>query len=157
LDELESGNQIFSWVPLVLGEIRDPRAIEPLGRVASEQSRGDPLTASLALGRYDDPAVLAPLVVQLLSGRARTARRAAAFALGRLQRAEGTARIIEVARESKQSLDLAGALVALGMSGDLAVLPELTRHMRATDDRVRRAAVVGLSLLPAIDETEQAA
>jgi HEAT repeat protein len=157
LAELESGNQLFSWAALVLGEIRDPRALEPLGRVASEQSRGDPLTASLALGRYDEAAALGPLIVQLLSGRARVARRAAGFALGRLQRPEGTAKILEVAREAKQSYDLAAALVALGMSGDPSVLPEIKRRLHATDDRVRRAAVVALGLLPASEEVEQAA
>ena len=158
IEELESGNHLFSWnAALVLGEVRDPRALDPLGRVVSEVSRGDPLAASLALGRYDDPAALDPLVVQLLSGRSRESRRAAAFAIGRLQIARATPRLAELAREAKQQVDTAGALVALGMTGDPAALGEIAAKMKATDDRVRRAAVVALGLLPRSEEGEQLA
>ena len=104
IEELESGNHLFSWnAALILGELRDPRALDPLGRVASEQSRGDPLAASLALGRFDDPAALDPLVVQLLSGRSRESRRAAAFALGRLQPARRRRRSSSRSRARRSS------------------------------------------------------
>jgi HEAT repeat protein len=158
LGELESGNQLFSWnAALILGELHDPRALDALGRVASEQSRGDALSASLALGRYDDAAAFEPLLVQLLSGRSRESRRAAAFAIGRLQVPKGTAKLAEVLREVKQQVDTAAALVALGMTADPGALGEIASRLKVTDDRVRRAAVVALGLLPPSEEGEQLA
>src|SRR4029079_19091111 len=116
IGRLESGNQFFSWnAALILGELRDPRALDPLNRVVSEQSRGDPLAASLALGRYEDPAALDALVVQVLSGGSREARRAATRASGLLRAPLSVAKLIEVSREAKQQIDVATALVALGM------------------------------------------
>jgi HEAT repeat protein len=158
LEELEGGNQIFSWnAALILGELRDPRSLHPLCRVASEQARGDSLASSLALGRLEDPAALGALIVQILSGKSRESRRAAAFALGRLQRPEATAKVVEVARESKQELDTVACLVALGMTGDGSVRGELAARVKSVDDRVRRAACIGLALLPRSDEAEQIA
>jgi HEAT repeat protein len=158
LADLESGNQLNSWTAsLVLGELRDRRALDAFGRVVSEQSRGETFAASLALGRYDDSAAFEPLLIQLLSGRSREARRAAAFAIGRLQAPQSVAKLAEVAREAKQQVDLAAALVALGMTGNPAAIAEIAPRTKATDDRVRRAAVVALGLLPASEEGEQLA
>ena len=120
----------------------------------SEQSRGEPVAASLALGRYDDPAALDALVVQVLSGRSREARRAATLAIGRIRAPKSAAKLIEVAREAKQQIDLATALVALGMTADPSAISEIGPKLKATDDRVRRAAAVALGLLPASEETE---
>ena len=155
IGRLESGNQFFSWnAALILGELRDPRALDPLNRVVSEQSRGDPLAASLALGRYEDPAALDALVVQVLSGRSREARRAATLAIGRIRAPKSVAKLTEVSREAKQQIDQATALVGLGMTADLPAIPEIAAKLKATDDRVRRAAAVALGLLPASEETE---
>jgi hypothetical protein len=53
IEELESGNHLYSWTAaLVLGELHDPRALDPLGRVVSEQSRGDPSNRSTSPRRW---------------------------------------------------------------------------------------------------------
>jgi HEAT repeat protein len=158
IEELESGNHLYSLTAaLILGELRDPRALAPLGRVVTGQSRGDALAASLALGRYDDAAAVPPLVVQLLSGKSRESRRAAAFALGRQQRPEATAALVDVARAARQEMDVVATLVALGMSAESSVIAEIAPKLERGGDRGRRAAAVALGLLPPSEECEQLA
>ncbi len=152
--ELETGNHLLSEnAALVLGELRDKRAVEPLARVASEATRGHVTSAALALGRIADPETINALTLQLLSGHAREGRRAAALALGRLRHPEAVARLREQLRECKQEGDRAALIAALGMSGSALAVGDLLPLMKATDDRTRRCAAAALACLPASPES----
>ncbi|TVR24543.1 MAG: HEAT repeat domain-containing protein [Anaerolineaceae bacterium] len=68
---------------MMLGKLRDPRAVDPLIRALNAPGHQTPLQAAQALGKIGDPRAIEPLLMLAANGRDKT-REAALEALDRL-------------------------------------------------------------------------
>lgn len=68
---------------MMLGKLRDPRAVDPLIRALNAPGHQTPLHAAQALGKIGDPRAIEPLLMLAANGRDKT-RQAALEALDKL-------------------------------------------------------------------------
>jgi aminopeptidase N len=136
----------------VLGQIRDPRAVEVCAELLARPSWGEILRARAlqGLSMARDPAALQHLLTWTEPDRPDRARAAAASGLGRLSeelegcRREAVNRLMELALEAPFRIRLA-AISALGQAGDPRAMDVLRRiHGHDPDGRVARQAFEAL-------------
>jgi HEAT repeat protein len=129
-----------------LGELRDPRALEPLGRAALDANVMVAATAIGALGAFDGESA-----VPYLLRAARQPNVAGMNALEQLARLRAPA-VLPIARDVVAKADIAAQLVAitiLGDLGDASDLPKL-RELAANSDPVFSRGR-GFGFMPPID------
>jgi HEAT repeat protein len=122
-----------------LGEIKDPRAVEPLLLAVKESAAGVRSEAAKALGEIGDPRALQPLVVALKDTNAGV-RSEVAVALGHLHDPATVEPLIAALKDSN-----AGAATALGMIKDTHAVEALVAALRDPDNAVRSEALKALS------------
>ena len=119
-----------------LGEIKDPRAVEPLIAALGDESSGVRLAAAKSLGEIKDPRAVEPLSAALKDEN-KYVRRAAAHALDRLGWKPEQDEIAGWYWMAKCDWDKCVALGALTVEPLIAALKD-------TDEEVRRAAAEAL-------------
>jgi hypothetical protein len=130
-----------------LGELRAVDAVPAL-TAALRDGVGDVREqAALALGSIESEAAVPALAESLRADRHRDVREAAAWALGETESVAGTMALSEaLAAESSWKLR-AHIVAALGETGRDEAVPALGRALADREERVRRAALDGLSAI----------
>ncbi len=152
------------WAEVVLGEIGPDAAAaaEPLARLAGEGNIEDRVQSMLALARLGDAAkVAAPQFTAALESPDASLRYVAAYALGKLQVAEGDAALEKATASEDIFLVTLASWARARLHPDDAALREkavdrLTAGMKSEAPEVRRASVHGLSDLDdALDQAQR--
>lgn len=131
-------------VPIALGKIRDPRAVEPLIRVVKNKKMLAKIrqTAVMALGEIGDRRAVEPLI-EALSDPDQDIRENAAEALGQLKDKRAVAPLLRVLRGGAFEVRYQ-AVYALGELGDPRAVPPLIRMLKSKDSRLHGPAVNAL-------------
>jgi HEAT repeat protein len=122
-----------------LGEIKDARAVEPLGAVLKDSKCG--LQAANALAKIGKPSV--PSLVAALKSDSPIARRNAAMALGKIKDASAVKPLI-VALDDENPIVRRNAAKALGEIRDNSAVEPLTSALKDDSPIVRRNAALAL-------------
>lgn len=129
-----------------LGEMRDPRALEPLGRAALDGNMMVAASAIGALGAYEDNGALPYLLRAAVQPGV-----AGMIALQNAARLHDTA-VLPIARKAIEKGDIAAQVVGitiLGDMGDAGDLPKLRELAAITDPVYSRGR--GFGFMPPID------
>jgi HEAT repeats len=129
-----------------LGELREPRALEPLGRAALDVNLMVASSAIDALGAYEDKSALPYLL--------RAATQPGVAGVSALEHAAHLhdPAVLPIARKTIEKGDIAAQLIAitiLGDMGDTSDLPKLGELAAATDPVYSRGR--GFGFMPPID------
>jgi len=125
-----------------LGQMRDPRAVQPLIAALKDSDRHVPETAAEALVKIGTPAV-EPLIVALKDSDSNV-RRLAAGALGQIGDARAVEPLIAARTDSNWELRQAAAR-ALEQIGDARAVEPLVAALKASKGFVRHAAAGALA------------
>jgi hypothetical protein len=125
-----------------LGQMRDPRAVQPLIAALKDSDRHVPETAAEALVKIGTPAV-EPLIVALKDSDSNV-RRLAAGALGQIGDARAVEPLIAALTDSNWELRQAAAR-ALEQIGDARSFEPLVAALKDSNEFVRKEAAEGLA------------
>jgi HEAT repeat protein len=129
--------RVRRYLALSLGEVRDPRAVDPLLQALQDTDVQTAIYAAWALGTIGD-ARAAPGLVALLEHEDPGLRKIAAYALGALDDPGSLAPLRGLLHDPVEDVALNAAL-SLARRGDRAGLPLLVRMLdRSYLDRVQR-------------------
>lgn len=131
----------------VLGEIRDPQAVQPLLKVMVDPTKGDvQATAVLALTKIGQPAVNA--AEKLLDG---SDQKLVDYCLRRVQEATGAK------SPPKNRPYVQAAALVLGTAGRASALPAMLAALKSEKNQVNRAILAReITKIPATSESKQA-
>jgi HEAT repeat protein len=141
----------------VLHEYPDPRIIEPLAKLVTNDSEDSTAraNAACALANIRDPRVIAPLLTALrakgYSGK--DTREAVAISLYMTDSAEAVMPLVEALDDEASKVQKAAAL-SLGAMGDDRAIQPLLAHATATDNEVRAEVIRALAKLNPADHAD---
>ena len=138
----------------ILGEINDPRAIEPLIKVFGSGSSLVNLTAINVLAKMGEPAV-EPLI-KTLSHELLRVRDSAAMSLGYIKDPKVVKRLIDVLKDDDANVR-ASAVYALGSIGDTSAVEPLIAMLKDDNETVIKRVALTLKTITKKDHgTDQA-
>ncbi len=138
---------VRSWAAFALGEIRDPRGVEPLLALLGDPQAHVRWHAIRALGRIGDPQVV-PHLIAVLSDRASEGRETAADALGDIGDRGACDGLVSVMADDTEDENVrVYAASALHRIGDASVLPALITQLRSPLGRLARQAAYAIAEL----------
>ncbi|MBC7187836.1 MAG: HEAT repeat domain-containing protein, partial [Calditrichaeota bacterium] len=126
----------------VLGEMRNPAAIEPLVKALDDDEADVRCAAVRALADIGDPRAIEPLVAAL-SDTSEKVHQAASQALVRFGRL-ATHALLRALDHERNKTPLRTIILTLGKIRDQAALPHLVRHLSSSYFTVRGAAIAAL-------------
>lgn len=133
---------VRAYAASALGQIGDPRAVDPLIAALKDETGGVRAFAASALGQIGDPRAVEPLIAAL-KGEGGWARKEAVEALGQI----GDPRAVEplvAALNGEAGSVRKGAAEALGRLGDPRAVEPLVAALADRDREVREAAAQAL-------------
>jgi HEAT repeat protein len=125
----------------ILGEKKDPRAIESLMNALHAENDDVIQAAITALIVLGDPAI--PMLVETMRDQNKGARRAAVLALTQIKTVETIPALLEMLR-MQDWFASRGAAVVLGELGDSRAVPGLIAALRSEDKNLRECAAKAL-------------
>lgn len=121
-----SGDELRAWIVRALGKMGDPRAVEPLARLVSEDlDETVAATAAWALGEIGGSVAISTLM-HAIEAQSDVVKAWAADGLGKLERYEAAPRLVQLLSSDHRPVRLAAAQ-ALGRIGDPSMIPALSR------------------------------
>jgi len=130
-DEDSEVREFAAWV---LGEIGDPKAVEPLIEALQDEDSTVRWRAANALGEIGDPKAVEPLITALKDENSGV-RRSAAGALGKIGDPKAVEPLIEALKEDPEVRVAAAG--ALGWIGDPRAVKPLIEALKDKDPKVR--------------------
>ncbi len=140
----DKSSSIRGYTALHLGEIGDPRAVEPLIRLLGDPEWWPRESAAKALGSLGDPRA-APALLLLLADSERRVRAAAAESLGLLRSAPALASLIDALRDPSDWVRVS-VIDALASIGDPRSTEGIAACLEDSCEDVRLHAARALSL-----------
>jgi HEAT repeat protein len=125
-----------------IGELKDPKAVEPLIKALNDKDSGVRRTATIALGKIGDAKAVEPLINRLYDEDSEVVK-AALHALANIgiPSIEPLARLLRTATTKVRIL----AATGLGSIGSGRAVDPLIAASRDSDSKVRKAVVIALS------------